>query len=98
MNVYILQLIFIILTLSCGTLIAASNPMGSSTVFISNSQSYEARRMRSRSASPTIFNLVLVAIALGCMFGLYITNFQPCSFMMYWLPQSSPILVKMFCN
>ena len=98
MNVYLLQFIFIIVGLGCGTLIAASNPMGSSTVFISNSKSYEARRLRSRSAPPTFVNLLLAVVALGCMFGLYITNFQPCSFLVYWLPQTPPILTQMFCN
>ena len=98
MGIHIIQLFLLVILVGCGSVIAMNNPFGGSTFYYGNRRSPEARRMRRQSPPLTGTNIILLAVSVGCMVGLYLTHFSFCSFMLYWFPKMNFLMRGMFCT
>ena len=100
MNVFILQMFLLVGIFLCFSVVFLSGGK-KSILYISSgdgTQRDSTRRMVRRSAPMSAELIVFALLGLACGVGLYLTHFNLCVFLAYWMPNLNTNLIRGFCG
>ena len=97
MGSYLTQLFLLVILVGCGALMLLCTPFGRSTFYAGNARTAKARRVCRQSPRLNGLNILLLVISVGCIFGLYLTGFNLCAFMVHWFPKMNYMVRGLVC-
>lgn len=97
MNLFILHMI-LLLGAILGFAVAFLSGGGRSRVYISSGDGTGKGRVVRRSAPIPVENMLFLLIALGCIVTLYLTHFNLCTFLSYWVPGINLFAIQGLCG